>query len=272
MRRIGALLLGVALMGAACSGDDDGATPATTTTGSGIGGVPVVAIDDLQFVSRLTPLGDCDAVLAHLREQALARVGPYGLDGHGGWYGPFGGRGDMFASEETGGGDVAEGDGGTGAPTPSTVASSDEFSGTNTAETGVDEADIVKTDGERIYTVHEGRLAPRLEDLPAAGEEVELPGLEMLGTQTEDQPQPPAGGRSETGVGEGRCQGRQADLLESVEAGKLGRVDAFGHGDLGHRGRKLPGGSGRVARLDGPHTGAALQQGVDDGMIGRPER
>ncbi len=157
MRRIGALLLGVALVGAACSSHDDGVTPVTPTTGTTGADTtdsPVVDIDDLAFVSRLTPLGDCDAVLAHLREEALARVGPYGLDGFGGWYGPLGGRDDMVVAAEA----ATDGAVDAGGATQSTVAASDDFSGTNTAEVGVDEADIIKTDGERIYTVHEGKL------------------------------------------------------------------------------------------------------------------
>jgi len=160
MRRIGALLLGVALVGAACSGDDDGAAPATTGGSTAAGtDVPVVDVDDLQFVSRLTTLGDCDAVLAHLREEAMSRVGPYGLDGYGGWYGPMGARAEELAvAGDAAGAPEANGSATGGEAVPATTMSSDEFSGTNTAEVGVDEADIVKTDGDRIYAVRSNEL------------------------------------------------------------------------------------------------------------------
>jgi uncharacterized secreted protein with C-terminal beta-propeller domain len=153
MRTTRALLLGMALVAAACSDDDGGAAPGTGAGGGAVGG-PTIELDDLQFVSRLETLGDCDALLAHLREEALARVGPYGLDGGGGWYGPVaedGAARPMPATTAAGGTDdeASAGDGG---------ATDGGFSTTNTAEVGVDEADLVKTDGRRIYTVHEGEL------------------------------------------------------------------------------------------------------------------
>ncbi|MYE08369.1 MAG: hypothetical protein F4Y05_02055, partial [Acidimicrobiaceae bacterium] len=82
-----------------------------------------------------------------------ARVGPWGFD-QGGWFGPVGARlesDDMAVAEE------AMADAEPAAPSAAPVEGVD-FSGTNVQEAGVDEADIVKTDGRRIFTLSSGRL------------------------------------------------------------------------------------------------------------------
>jgi len=88
----------------------------------------------------------CDALLDHFKDEALSRVGPWGLDGHGVFYPVF----RDFATAEDGFRTSAA----TMAPDaePASVEGVD-YSGTNVQERGVDEPDIVKTDGERIFAI-----------------------------------------------------------------------------------------------------------------------
>lgn len=95
--------------------------------------------------AKLVPFKSADELLEYFREQASAAHG--GMRG-----GPFGGMfggmplGAPLEDAATGG---AEGDG-SGGETP--------FTSTNVQEEGVDEADIVKTDGEYLYIARENSL------------------------------------------------------------------------------------------------------------------
>ena len=120
---------------------------------------------DIQLVNRLIPFDDCEGVLGHLKEEAMERVGPYGLDNTGFpiWIGLQEGvvRSEIavmdsapavtMAAEES----VAYDSG------SASSGSSEEinFTGTNVQELGVDEPDIIKTDGERILVVNRGMLS-----------------------------------------------------------------------------------------------------------------
>ncbi|MEO3782891.1 beta-propeller domain-containing protein [Actinocorallia sp. B10E7] len=88
---------------------------------------------------RLVSYSGCGDLLESLRASAAARVGPYGFDGPM-FYG-------MDAAEKNLAASAAPASGAT-AP----------YSGTNVHESGVDEPDLVKTDGSRVFTVAEGRL------------------------------------------------------------------------------------------------------------------
>ena len=115
------------------------------------------------LTARLVRFDGCDALLDQLRNWAAERVGPWG----------FGGRpyddSDVMAVEEM----MAEEGVGTSAldaldsPQSSDSATGFErqppvegvdYSGTNVQEVGVDEADIVKTDGRRIFAMSAGNL------------------------------------------------------------------------------------------------------------------
>ncbi|MFB9833966.1 beta-propeller domain-containing protein [Actinoallomurus acaciae] len=87
---------------------------------------------------RLVAYDDCGDLLSGLRKATAARVGPYGLAGDPVMRPLAGGRvpGDVTAREQA-------------AP---------PHSDTNVQEPGVDEPDLVKTDGRRIVTVARGRL------------------------------------------------------------------------------------------------------------------
>ncbi len=92
---------------------------------------------------RLVSFSSCDDLLRQLRGAARRAVGPYGLG--------FGGS--KYAYPAAGAPGVAEDRAAAPAATPPP-----EHSTTNVQEAGVDEPDLVKTDGRRIVTVHAGRL------------------------------------------------------------------------------------------------------------------
>ncbi|WP_239133422.1 beta-propeller domain-containing protein [Rugosimonospora africana] len=107
----------------------------------------------------LVGFGSCADLLAGLRAAANARVTAYGL---GGATPVFAGGGPVPDAVAAGSGTNAGGPvagradaaGGTSADAASTPA----YSGTNTAEPGVDEPDLVKTDGHRIVVISDGVL------------------------------------------------------------------------------------------------------------------
>ena len=135
----------------ACSSDTTPGTSGTTTTTT----LEEINLDDVQFVSALVSFDSCDNLLAYLQEQAIARVGPYGLEG-GNWYGPVGiARTDipLMAVEEMAitSGEAFDGDSGS-------MTEGVDYSGTNVQEVGIDEPDIIKTDGNRIMVISNNEL------------------------------------------------------------------------------------------------------------------
>lgn len=93
----------------------------------------------------LVQFDQCDAFLDYVISHAVDIVGPYGLDPHVGWEAFGGGRG--LAGED-----------GSTVTTQAGSAAAPDFSDTNVQVEGVDEPDIVKTDGERIVVLAEGDL------------------------------------------------------------------------------------------------------------------
>lgn len=114
--------------------------PASTTTTDGMDHPPAAR--------ALMTFDACDDLLSWAIDHALERVGPYGLDGYGGYPASsdtvfaMGIEGDVRVAEE---------------PTTTVAASGTrnitDVIGTNLQEAGIDEPDLVKTDGERIATV-----------------------------------------------------------------------------------------------------------------------
>lgn len=124
------LLLGAAVALVACDADDSTKDPAE------------YGFDERR--TGLVAVADCDELLAYFRAEAVEDYSAYG-------YG---------ASR---GGDVALGipeaaNDATGAPEAPGGGEGSDFSGTNVQERGVDEPDLVKTDGRSVYTVRNGRL------------------------------------------------------------------------------------------------------------------
>ncbi len=178
MRRIlirtAVILAALGLLAGACSADDPTTGPdqgngdGTVDTSRNDDGDLVIEVDGNEIVltSGLSGFDSCDNLLAHLRTEAAERVGAYGFEGDG-WYG--GRLFDDVAFAEADAGDDAD-DGASfeevdqaiesGATSPA-VGGDDggesvegvDFSGTNVQEVGVDEADIIKTDGERVFIV-----------------------------------------------------------------------------------------------------------------------
>ncbi|MCY4424186.1 MAG: beta-propeller domain-containing protein [Acidimicrobiaceae bacterium] len=183
MRKTLMLAISTLLLAAACSGDTPrggpglsgsvGTAEATTdATGGSDQGDTVVELgpDDVVLTAGLVRFDDCDTLLDYLHEEYSARVGPWGFD-RGGWFGPMPIMEPEIAmaademAEAAAPAAMAVEDTGAAAPTqsdaPSAAAAPVEgvdFSGTNVQEAGVDEADIVKTDGQRIFTLSAGRL------------------------------------------------------------------------------------------------------------------
>ena len=156
-KRVAPALLAIAVGATACTsgsiGDDAaGKDPADLNS------------DEIILTAGLETVGGCDALLERLIDEGMERVGPYGFD-QGGYYGfddvileeaALDDAGDstttaapavpQAADAASGGLDSDQGE--------RSVAESDEsFTGTNNQEGGVDEADLVKTDGERLIIV-----------------------------------------------------------------------------------------------------------------------
>lgn len=124
--------------------------------------------------ARLQPFGSCANLLAYTKRHALPRVGPWGLGAPGGPLRAVGApAADAAAGREGGASEVG-------------------FSSTNVQEEGVDEPDLVKSNGTTLFVVRGDRLfsvdvrgvRPRLAgslQLPAgAGYELLLEGDRLL--------------------------------------------------------------------------------------------
>ena len=191
---------------------DIGRTEASTGAQASISGAPATLASQTWPRWALASFDDCARLLDHIQSEALSRVGAYGLDR--GQYGrSFDEDGplDDFIEDDIEDGmdsrfarDVAEADSesreaefepdmgaaddmgddmGDMGP-PSDIATDDgggaagvEFSGTNVQVTGVDEPDIVKTDGRRIITVSKGVLTV----VDVSGAEPTVAGHVVLG-------------------------------------------------------------------------------------------
>jgi len=142
--------------------------------------------DGVVLASALRPFDDCEDLLAYYRDEALERVGPYGLEGEGG------GRPAIAQAEgRTSGGALTYDEEAALAPAAGDAAVGAGPTGTNVQEEGVDEPDLVKTDGRRAVAVANGRLQvvdlgagePRISasvDLPDGAGELLLDGDRVL--------------------------------------------------------------------------------------------
>ncbi len=158
---VGKTLAGIAALGmlATACGTDDAIPTATPRDG-----VVDIGGENVRLTSALSGFDDCATLLDHLRTEGAERVGPWGFnDGwYGGWW-PVDGPVALDAMEAD---DDTTADFDTAESAPATARGGDDggltegvdFSGTNIQETGVDEADVVKTDGERVYLVANGEL------------------------------------------------------------------------------------------------------------------
>ena len=128
------------------------------------------------FASRLVEYGSCAAFLERLKAEALERVGPYGFDGGGVFHTAGGAIAEIASAGLEGREDSMTEQAATTAVTAAPAAppvpeSADaggaggsgpaagvDYSTTNVQEAGVDEPDLIKTDGRRILALAQGVL------------------------------------------------------------------------------------------------------------------
>ncbi|MGD9705077.1 MAG: beta-propeller domain-containing protein [Acidimicrobiia bacterium] len=145
--------------------------PSTTANGSGTtdatGSTDTTARPNGSGFGRglaFSTFDSCDAFLDYVREHALDQVGAYGFGVN--WYG----RGIDDMAETT---MAASADGDTAGSDPLPAAQDEEAaagggtSGTNTQEEGVDEGDLVETDGRYVYTIVDGRTLSIVDTIDA---------------------------------------------------------------------------------------------------------
>ncbi|MDO5739948.1 MAG: beta-propeller domain-containing protein [Ornithinimicrobium sp.] len=101
----------------------------------------------------LAGFGDCSELLTYYQANALEMVTPYGIGGWGG-SGGFAESAPDDSSNEGGAAPAA----GTASDGQASYEAGKDYSGTNVQEEGVDEPDIVKTNGSIIIAVTNGRV------------------------------------------------------------------------------------------------------------------
>jgi uncharacterized secreted protein with C-terminal beta-propeller domain len=142
MRRVAIGVAGVAALGLVA-----GSLWAAGQDGTKV--APPETLTRTQAVAALTPVGDCDALLKHLKDQAREVVGPFGLGGT-----PIYTLGASERMVDSG----SASDSSASAPVPAAAAKSAPDSTTNVQVAGVDESDVVKTDGDLMLAVVNGEL------------------------------------------------------------------------------------------------------------------
>ena len=153
-----------ALTAVSCSADENDAQPSGSASTTGVAGT--TAATDPSSRSTVVPasspppastpgapvgfanlqfFGDCPALLGHMQSIAADRVTPWGLDGHyDGHYGGIREVAEEMAVEFEADADFSSADeSGSGAGV--------DFSDTNVQEGGVDEGDVVETNGQHLY-------------------------------------------------------------------------------------------------------------------------
>ncbi|HVM55067.1 MAG TPA: beta-propeller domain-containing protein [Acidimicrobiales bacterium] len=229
---------------------------------------------------RLVSVESCDELLDWY-QSAAATTDPAALGGFG--FAVGGGR-EMFATDDAAA-ETSSGAATTSAPAPQrTAADGDSFSGTNIQERGVDEPDVVKTDGDVIYAVGYGgvrvvdvgdgepRLLTTIPIEDGAGELL-LSGdrlLVMTGTWRED---PSA---SQPGSDDARLMiapaGSQVTVLTSVDVSDPSNPRVLETRELpgGYRSARATGDVARIVLVNMPHfpqPGPAVWESNDPAVL-----
>lgn len=144
MRKTFGILIAMTVLTTACTTATVGLGSKPTTTTTRNLGAPV----SMGFA--LQPFDACEPLLEYVKKHALELVGPYGF-GYGYW-----GGGPWLVEEMAM--DDAAAPATTGATRNSASQAGVDYSTTNVQEAGVDEPDIVKTDGTRILAIAQGVL------------------------------------------------------------------------------------------------------------------
>ncbi|NOX30314.1 MAG: hypothetical protein GXP35_09750 [Actinobacteria bacterium] len=170
MRRLIVVFLTMTLVAAACSSDGDDAArpPGTDNPTTTQAGRTINLSEGISLIAALQPFDTCQAFLDHAQSNALDAVGPWGLGG-GGYRLGFDTDLPVLESQMS---DSASEPVDTATATTSAAqvfAGSDDasrdlaeagtdFSGTNVQEIGIDEPDLVKTDGSRMLVLAQQQL------------------------------------------------------------------------------------------------------------------
>lgn len=163
-----AVLVGATLVAGGCSRAERQAAPrstsstvieSTTTTVT-----PTTAAPKRKRPSGLHSLSafaGCNALLRHVKDHALKVVTPYGLPFSGNGVGQRVAAGMVTADAAMAAPSASSESSSVGAGTSSASAQKSagvDYSGTNIQEAGVDEPDLLKSDGNRLVTVAKGKL------------------------------------------------------------------------------------------------------------------
>ena len=183
MNRSFALATAAALLVVGCSNESKSSTDSAASTTSKPAGPSSGGFGS----SRLAFFQDCPDLLTYLRTEALARVTAWGLDGGGQIY--YARDGISLASEGAPTADSASTVGGAD-PSKSGSGGDGTFSGTNTQEVGVDEGDVVETDGKHVFVVSQdgvriidvasATVIATLDKLPDGSHQLLLDGTRLL--------------------------------------------------------------------------------------------
>ncbi len=149
MKRTLAAFLAMSLLASACARSTDVAPERRPVTVGALG------------EASLTLFDSCDDYLDYARTEALARVTAYGLEGYGGYFGPEIARdgATVEMAEEASPTTTVPASGRIGEDSAtSEYGGGGDFSESNVQVAGIDEPDMVKTDGERIYVLANGEL------------------------------------------------------------------------------------------------------------------
>ena len=138
-----------------CFADDPDAAPTSVAGAEPEGSLPMPGdVPAGGFGrSRLVFFDDCADLLGHLQAKTLERVTAWGLGGGPVW-GPVWGPFPVAREDSVGGAPLS-----TAAPmadgesnaAPTTMVQGVDYSGTNTQEAGVDEGDVVETNGTHVF-------------------------------------------------------------------------------------------------------------------------
>jgi hypothetical protein len=107
------------------------------------------------FHGELQPVASCDELLEHYQDEALKLVGPYGWEFG---YGPFWRDGVVLDSDVAASTPLANLRSTYSAKAPATSRSENSDTGTNVQEAGVDEPDVVKTNGDLLVRIQDATL------------------------------------------------------------------------------------------------------------------
>lgn len=162
---VAGVVLVLAMVAGGCSRADREAAPRSTSTTDQIGGSNTSTSTTLSPKRKrpsglfsLSAFSSCASLLKHVKAEAVKVVTPYGLPGM------FAGAGDVALdggmAQRTSAETAASGAGGSGAKSAADSSSSSPpaFSGTNVQEQGVDEPDVIKSDGRRLVTLAKNKL------------------------------------------------------------------------------------------------------------------